>query len=330
MLETSTEYSQGFGQVGYGDTAFKRWNMEVGVTGIVKYNNLLDSKQASIQAGKDININTQSQDNARQINNSGKILAQGNIVSFGNIDNKSLSKEISVGEILEQIRVNGFFAKEYLGSWNTNSTYYFVDHESLLDALKYFSTTQAKNHQRKSAWNALKDAAAKNSALNQCFSLLFGSDYASKRFVPDQKEWNLDAKIVFKAKSEAVIASKGKLDLNAKEYNQDLVSSLDKNFALLDSDLKKATNSQDLILNSIPDLINSGLFTLENKTNDNITYEYTTNTSIIDESKYFGFLSILNQFKNKNFNEFIVIGDPFLKISLLTQCMQTHYNPILN
>lgn len=162
------------------------------------------------------------------------------------------------------------------------------------------------------------------------FSLLFGSDYASKRFVPDQKEWNLDAKIVFKAKSEAVIASKGKLDLNAKEYNQDLVSSLDKNFALLDSDLKKATNSQDLILNSIPDLINSGLFTLENKTNDNITYEYTTNTSIIDESKYFGFLSILNQFKNKNFNEFIVIGDPFLKISLLTQCMQTHYNPILN
>ncbi|EAJ3794881.1 hypothetical protein CLQ28_01750 [Campylobacter coli] len=35
MLETSTEYSQGFGQVGYGDTAFKRWNMEVGVTGIV-------------------------------------------------------------------------------------------------------------------------------------------------------------------------------------------------------------------------------------------------------------------------------------------------------
>lgn len=72
MLETSTEYSQGFGQVGYGDTAFKRWNMEVGVTGIVKYNNLLDSKQASIQAGKDININTQSQDNARQINNSGK------------------------------------------------------------------------------------------------------------------------------------------------------------------------------------------------------------------------------------------------------------------
>lgn len=215
--------------------------------GYWKYNNLLDSKQASIQAGKDININTQSQDNARQINNSGKILAQGNIVSFGNIDNKSLSKEISVGEILEQIRVNGFFAKEYLGSWNTNSTYYFVDHKSLLDALKYFSTTQAKNHQRESAWNALKDAAAKNSALNQYFSLLFGSDYASKRFVPDQKEWNLDAKIVFKAKSEAVIASKGKLDLNAKEYNQDLVSSLDKNFALLDSDLKKATNSQDLI-----------------------------------------------------------------------------------
>ncbi|MCL4569251.1 hypothetical protein DCR29_05245 [Campylobacter coli] len=37
-----------------------------------------------------------------------------------------------------------------------------------------------------------------------------------------------------------------------------------------------------------------------------------------------------NRAKNKNFNEFIVIGDPFLKISLLTQCMQTHYNPILN
>ncbi|MGI7994716.1 hypothetical protein ACNGFM_04610 [Campylobacter coli] len=47
--------------------------------------------------------------------------------------------------------------------------------------MKYFSTTQAKNHQRESAWNALKDAAAKNSALNQYFSLLFGSDYASKR-----------------------------------------------------------------------------------------------------------------------------------------------------
>lgn len=316
-LEILTEYAQGFGQVGYGDTAFKRWNMEVGVTGIVKYNNLLDSKQASIQAGKDININTQSQDNTRQINNSGKILAQGNIVSFGNIDNKSLSKEISVREVLEQIRVNGFFAEEYLGSWNTNSTYYFVDHESLLDALKYFSTNKAKNHQRESAWNALKDAAAKNATLNQYFSLLFGVDYASKRFVPDQKEWNLDAKIVFKAKSEALIASKGKLDLNAKEYNQGLVSTLDKNFALVESDLKKATNSRDLILNSISELINSGLFTLENKTNDNITYGYTTNTSIIDESKYFGFSDILNKFENRNLNKFNVIGDSFFENQLI-------------
>ncbi|EGK7561142.1 hemagglutination protein [Campylobacter coli] len=159
--------------------------MDVGVSDIVKYNNLLDSKQTSIQAGRNVNINTQSQDNARQINNSGKILAQGDIVSFGNIDNKSLSKEVSIKEVLEQIKVDGFFAKEYLGSWNTNSTYYFVDHESLLNALRYFSTTQAKNHQRESAWNALKDAAAKNSTLNQYFSLLFGADYASKRFVPD-------------------------------------------------------------------------------------------------------------------------------------------------
>ncbi|HEB9320079.1 TPA: hemagglutinin repeat-containing protein [Campylobacter coli] len=316
-LESSTEHSQGFGQADYGDTAFKRWNMDVGVSNIVKYNNLLDSKQASIQAGRNVNINTQSQDNARQINNSGKILAQGDIVSFGNIDNKSLSKEVSIKEVLEQIKVDGFFAKEYLGSWNTNSTYYFVDHESLLDALRYFSTTQAKNHQRESAWNALKDAAAKNSTLNQYFSLLFGADYASKRFVPDQKEWNLDAKIVFKAKSEALIASKGKLDLNAKEYNQGLVSTLDKNFALVESDLKKATNSRDLILNSIPDLINSGLFTLENKTKNDITYEYTTNTSIVDENEYFGFSSILDEFKNKNVNKFNVIGDSFFENQLI-------------
>lgn len=68
----------------------------------------------------------------------------------------------------------------------------------MLDALKYFSTTQAKNHQRESAWNALKDAAAKNSALNQYFSLLFGSDYASKRFVPDQKSGILMQRLFLK------------------------------------------------------------------------------------------------------------------------------------
>lgn len=317
VLNTTTESSQGFGQVNYGDTLFKRWNMEVGITDIVKYNNLLDSKQASIQAGKNININIQSKDNSRQINNNGKILAQGNIVSFGSVDNKSLSKEISLKEILEQIKVDGFFAKEYLGTWNTNSARYLRNHESLLDALKYFSNNKVKDHQRESAWNALKDAATKNSALNQYFSLLFGSDYASKRFIPDQKEWNLDAKIIFKAKSEAIITSNGKLELNSKEYNQGLVNNLDKNFALVDSDLKKAINSQDLILNSIPDITNSGLFTLENKKIDDISYEYTTNTLIINKDKYFGFLNVVNQFKNKNLHKFVVIGDSFFENQLI-------------
>lgn len=88
---------------------------------------------------------------------------------------------------------------------------------------------------------------------------------------------------------------------------------MDKNFALVESDLKKATNSRDLILNSIPDLINSGLFTLENKTKNDITYEYTTNTSIVDENEYFGFSSILDEFKNKNVNKFNVIGDSFFE-----------------
>lgn len=88
---------------------------------------------------------------------------------------------------------------------------------------------------------------------------------------------------------------------------------MDKNFALVESDLKKATNSRDLILNSIPDLINSGLFTLENKIKNDITYEYTTNTSIVDENEYFGFSSILDEFKNKNVNKFNVIGDSFFE-----------------
>ncbi|KGT36133.1 hypothetical protein KU70_08325, partial [Campylobacter fetus] len=160
-----TDSTRGFGWANYGDTAFKRWNMEARVNNILKYINSLDSKQGIIQSSKNININTISRDRNRRIYNEGKILAKNNISTFGKINNVTLSKDITMREVFSKIKVGGFFAREYLGSWNTNSTHYFTRGESLLDALRYFSSNAAKNHQRESAWNALKDAARKNKTL---------------------------------------------------------------------------------------------------------------------------------------------------------------------
>lgn len=257
-----TDNTRGFGWANYGDTAFKRWNMEARVNNILKYINSLDSKQGIIQSSKNININTISRDRNRRIYNEGKILAKNNISTFGKINNVTLSKDITMREVFSKIKVGGFFAREYLGSWNTNSTHYFTRGESLLDALRYFSSNAAKNHQRESAWNALKDAARKNKTLRQYFSLLLGSNYASQRFVPNQNSWNLNAKMIFKAKSQAQIASNGRLNIVSSSITQGLSSSLNRDFALIESNVKKAVNSRDLILSSIPDIVNSRLFTI--------------------------------------------------------------------
>lgn len=267
-LQHYTDSVQGSGWANYGDTAFKRWHMETRVNNIVKYNNSLDSKQAIIQSSKNININTISRDRSRLINNEGKILAKNNISTFGRINNITLSKDITMWEVFSKIKVGGFFAKEYLGSWNTNSSRYFTRGESLLDALKYFASNAAKNHQRESAWNSLKDAARKNKTLRQYFSLLLGSNYASQRFVPNQNSWNPNAKMIFKTKSQAQIASNGRLNIVSNSVKQGLASSLNRNFALIESNVKKAVNSRDLILSSIPDIVNSQLFTINIKKDD--------------------------------------------------------------
>ncbi|MBM0637258.1 hemagglutinin repeat-containing protein [Campylobacter bilis] len=315
-VQSFNEKIKGDGWANYGDTLFKRWNMEVGID-ILKYINHLDAKQASIQAGGNININTKSKDKAAQINNSGKIVAQGNINSYGNINNRTLSEDLNIEDILSHIKLDGFFAKEYLGSWNTNWTHYFTKGGSLLDALRYFASNQAKNHQRESAWNALKNAAAHNEALNLYFSLLFGSDYASKRFVPDPSTWNHNAKVVFKAKSEALIASNGELNLNSKEFNQGLVSSFDKNSALIKSHLEDAINTQDLASQLIPDIVDSGFFHFTNKTDDGISYEYTTESSAVNTKDYFGFEDVAKEFNNKDLDNTTVIGDSFFQNQLL-------------
>ncbi|EOI8864738.1 hemagglutinin repeat-containing protein [Campylobacter jejuni] len=315
-IQSSDEKIKGNGWANYGDTLFKRWNMEVGIDNL-KYVNNLDAKQASIQAGGNVNINTTSKNKSAQINNSGKIIAQGNIVSYGNINNKSLSQDLNIEDVLSHVKLDGFFAKEYLGSWNTNWTDYFTKGGSLLDALKYFASNKSKDHQRESAWNALKDAAAHNETLHLYFSLLFGSDYASKRFVPDPSQWNHDAKIVFKAKSEALIASNGKLNLNSKEFNQGLVSSFDENSALIKSHLEDAINNKDLASQLIPDIANSGLFHFTNTKNGNISYQYTSDSVAVDADKYFGFKDVAKEFKDKNLDDATVVGDSFFQNQLI-------------
>ncbi|MBZ7928127.1 hemagglutinin repeat-containing protein [Campylobacter sp. RM10535] len=315
-IQSSDEKIKGNGWANYGDTLFKRWNMEVGIDNL-KYVNNLDAKQASIQAGGNVNINTTSKNKSAQINNSGKIIAQGNIVSYGNINNKSLSQDLNIEDVLSHVKLDGFFAKEYLGSWNTNWTDYFTKGGSLLDALKYFASNKSKDHQRESAWNALKDAAAHNETLHLYFSLLFGSDYASKRFVPDPSQWNHDAKIVFKAKSEALIASNGKLNLNSKEFNQGLVSSFDENSALIKSHLEDAINNKDLASQLIPDIADSGLFHFTNTKNGNISYQYTSDSVAVDADKYFGFKDVAKEFKDKNLDDATVVGDSFFQNQLI-------------
>ncbi|XGQ69680.1 hemagglutinin repeat-containing protein [Campylobacter hepaticus] len=313
-LDASSQRIEGNGWANYGDTAFKRWNMDIGID-ILKYTNNLDSKQASIQAGGNININVNSKNQSAFIFNRGKIIAQGDITTFGNIDNKTLSQDMSVEEILARMKLDKLFAKEFLGSWNTNWKDYLARGGNLLNALRYFATANLKDHQRESAWNAFKDAAAHNETLNLYFSLLFGSDYASKRFIPKVSEWNHDAKIVFKSKSEAVISSNGKLNVNANEYDQGLVSSFNKNSSLIKSQLKDELNKQDL-LSTIPDMANTGLFHYTNKKDGEITYQYTSNHAIVDPD-YYGFKDVAKEFKNKDSDTNNVIGDSFFQHQLL-------------
>lgn len=283
--------SAGSGWANYGDTAFKRWKMQTTITNIPVYDNKLVLKTGVIQAHGDVNINTKSQDKNSNVTNQGKIIAGNNANIIGNVKNQTLSKELSIIDILKSIKFDGgFIAKEYLGSWNTNGTSYFTKGGSLYDALVYFADGGAKNHQRESAWNAIKDAASKNESLNQYLSLLFGSDYAKYQFVPTQSQWHSDAALVFTPANGASIVAGKDANLVANDFSQGLDHSLDKNFTTITGDIKNGVISDSWIKDQISNIINSGIFdiTVNPDNNQNASdnnHQDTGSDNIADNSQ---------------------------------------------
>lgn len=301
----------GTGWVNYGDTAFKRWKMQTGVY-VPVFNNSLGANQALMQA-KNIYINNDTKE-IGLLNNSGKIIANNDLKIYADINNITLNKEIGIKEILEQIKVNGFYAYEYLGSWNTNWTDYFKNGISLYDALVYFASNKAKNHQRGSAWNALKDVASKNKALDEYFKLLFGNDYAYTSYVPSFNKWNLNAKVVFNAKDAALISANN-ANLVSNINNQGLNKDLKDSFKMINSTLNQAINDKALILKSLPknfDIFKAG------SSKDGINYEYKSDENLINANNYYGFANIA---KDLNAKDVLLLGDAYFDYRLINSML---------
>ena len=123
--ESLTIYASGWAD--YGDTAFKRWQMHTNLSHVNTWLNLLTLKQASLQSRGNIYINSKSKNRNASITNQGKIVAGKDLASWGNVSNVTPNRSVSVVDLLKQIKLeNGVQGKEFLGSWNTHSSQYFI------------------------------------------------------------------------------------------------------------------------------------------------------------------------------------------------------------
>lgn len=305
--ESLTIYASGWAD--YGDTAFKRWQMHTNLSHVNTWLNLLTLKQASLQSRGNIYINSKSKNRNASITNQGKIVAGKDLASWGNVSNVTPNKSVSVVDLIKQIKLeNGVQGKEFLGSWNTHSSQYFSGGTNLYDVLVYFAGTNEKDHQREGTWNAIKNAAEQNALIKQYLSLLFGADYAGLRFIPPVSEWNMSAKVVYLPKESATIAAKGSANFESNTFNQGLVGSLDKNFAMVESTLADAVIDPDWIAQQIDAILNSGFFDIVinediDSDGDGIHFEFETQPKPGDDQAShddnYGFSYLLDQLKRQ-------------------------------
>lgn len=311
-------YTVGNGGVNYGDTVFKTWHSNIRLDNIPSYTNKLNTKQATIQSQGNLTINKNLPPQGNFVNNNGGIIsAAKNMEISANINNTTLSNSLRVEDILRMIYVpNGVRNNEYLGSWNTNWANYFQRGANLLQVLQYFSSSSLANHQKESAWNAIKNAAAKNPNLHQYLSLYLGSNYAFNRTIPEQNRWNKNARLVFPSHNKAQIVSNQRIHIEANKVVQNLSTKLDTSFALLKSNVNLLSQTQKFIKQSLDEVRDNGFF-IENKNSTNpIKYRYETPFSWIEQSGLYG-SSYFFEKMGYSQDRYTVIGDSYFEYQLL-------------
>lgn len=303
----------GVGSVNYGDTAWKRWVSNLTLSAIPTYENGLYLQTASIQATKNIAINTKSEGKNLHLRNEGWILAQGDINLGGVVENITKTQEIGVEDILRQIKTDGIFNKEFLGKWNTNHISYLSKGEhSLLDILLFMDDKRYKNHQRESAWNALKKIASENKELDEYLTLFLGVDYKSSRFIPTKDKWNYQAKLVFAPKDGAKIVANGQLDINSPLIKQGISSEIQNSFSLIASKFDASNLNKQDIKNTFGSMEFEGLFKKAYQYQGSVLREYVTSSSLINQEGLYGVDYFLKQWGGSEFaSKFSAIGDNY-------------------
>lgn len=303
----------GVGSVNYGDTAWKRWVSNLTLSAIPTYENGLYLQTASIQATKNIAINTKNEGKNLHLRNEGWILAHGDIKLGGVVENITKTQEIGIEDILRQIKTEGIFNKEFLGKWNTNHISYLSKGEhSLLDILLFMDDKKYKNHQRESAWNALKKIASENKELDEYLTLFLGVDYKSSRFIPTKDKWNYQAKLVFAPKEGAKIVANGQLDINSPLIKQGISSELQNSFSLIASKFNASNLNKQDIKNTFGSMEFEGLFKKAYQYQGSVLREYVTSSSLINQEGLYGVDYFLKQWGGSEFaSKFSAIGDNY-------------------
>lgn len=319
LIKSNPTQVDGYGWVGYGDTAFKTWDSTITIYPYYYQNNIL-TDMASIK-GNTININTQSKNKDSQINNNGIIYGNSNVSSYGNIKNTTYTTTINVTDILSNIKVNEINTKEWLGSWNTNASKYFAGGSNLLEILEYFANANIKDHQKESVWKAIKDASNKDTNLKTYLSLLLGPNYLNTTFLPHSSIWNKNAKITYSANSGATIGSDGSMYLignsiiNGNKESIDIEKINNLTNQIYKYNITQITKSNTNKTDDIHNLLNS---TMENsifKVSNTEQYYITTDLDFINQDNLYGSSYFLSQLETSS--NIQVIGDEYYEQKLL-------------
>lgn len=307
----------GRGGVNYGDTAWKTWRSELAVSGIPTFSNNLTSENSLIWATNNINVNQKS--NRGTLTNNGWILAGGSVNTRGSVQNVTLVQEQRVEDILRTISSGGITNQEYLGRWKTNQISYLKYNSNLWDMLNFMADTRNKQHQRESAWNALKDLASKNADLNNLLSQYLGADYKNKKLIPEKRLWRTNAKIVFTPNNGAKISGKQSVNIAGNGFKQGISTELNNSIVLLESKIRHSNQSKESLKGSLAGLNKGGLFKEVNSIQDGIRRKFASTSNLIDQSGLYGVGYFIQQ-SGRNVGDSVVgIGDDYYEFLYLTR-----------
>lgn len=307
----------GRGGVNYGDTAWKTWRSEIAISGIPSFSNNLTSENSLIWASNDININYKSK--RGNLTNNGWILAGRNVNTGGNVRNITLVQEMRVEDILKTISSGGITNQEYLGRWKTNQISYLKYNSNLWDMLNFMADTRNKQHQRESAWNALKNLASKNADLNNLLSQYLGADYKNKRLIPEKRLWRTNAKIVFSPNNGARISGRQNVNITGNGFKQGISTELNNSIALLESKIRYSNQSKENLKENLAGLNKGGLFREVGGIQDGVRRKFTSASNFIDQNGLYGIGYFLQQSGRRVGDGVVGIGDNYYEFLYLTR-----------